>query len=138
MKEKITEKLRQFFAGLLVGLAIGGVLEGIAALIGNSQSGVSGALLWARGAALVLGVISVWMLMRDISPSGRMQMIRADRTPQQQEYNAVQEYRAYEKTLREANGEEHRMPRRPGISLIALDFGLMLSALLPEAVAIFF
>ena len=84
-------------------------------------------------------IIGIWMLLRELSPtSGRRPLYRPDRTPQEMEYVAVREYRAHEKAMREANGEEHRMPQRgKKTALLAMDIGMFLSVLLPDVVLMF-
>lgn len=129
--------MKNILTGLLAGFAVGIVIEGVAAFAGSVHGGAEGALRWAQAAGLVVAVISVWLLMREFSASGgRRPFIRPGRTRLEMEYEVQDENRRYEQNLRESGGEAHRMPRWGNLSLIALDIGVLLSALVPMCITL--
>lgn len=133
---KLMEKwnVRGIVTGLLAGFLIGGVIEGAAALAGGIRGGMADALLWAQVAGIVVGIIGVCLLLRDTS--GRRAFLRPGRSALEMEYEVQDENRYYEKAMREAGGEAHRMPRWGSVSRTAVDIGILLAALTPMCISL--
>ena len=133
--------------GLLTGFTVGVVIEGLAWHVGRAVArgilGLTGcipgsevvALRWAQAAGLLIGVIGVWLLARRLAKAEGPQIYRPGRTWLEMEYEVQDTHKENEKTLRESDGEEHRMPRpHSGGATLWMDIGLLLSALLPAGV----
>jgi len=134
----MSDKRKETVAGMLMGIALGGALECLAALVGSFRGGAEGALYWAQITGMLMGVIGVWLLVRRLIKAEGPQIYRPGRTWLEMEYEVQDAHKEDEKTLRESNGETHRMPRlrRSGATLW-MDVGVLLSALLPMLVSLF-
>ena len=125
------DKAKDIVIGLLTGIAVGAAAEGLAGLAGSVRGGAEGALHWAKIVGLLLGVVGIWLVFRRVLRAEGPAIYRPGRTALELENEVREESRRYEKTMRESDGEEHRMPRRRSGTTLWMDVGLVISGLLP-------
>lgn len=132
------DKRKEAVAGMLMGIALGGALECLAALVGSFRGGAEGALYWAQITGMLMGVIGVWLLVRRLIKAEGPQIYRPGRTWLEMEYEVQDAHKEDEKALRESGGASHLMPRphRSGATLW-MDIGVLLSAVLPMLIPLF-
>ena len=137
MKRMETWNVGDILLGFLAGFAAGIAVEGLAAFGGSVHGGAAGALSWAQLAGFVIGAVGIWLLLRQIGRKDAPVIYRPGRMPIEAEYEIREENRRYERSLQEAGGEEHRMPRR-GIdnAVVWVDIGVVLAALVPMCISL--